>query len=98
MWLDIETEAYAIHNALQITKIYLHSKTFTIYTDQRPLDHLLNSPMQNNKIQTWPLNMTGYYFSIEYLRGKENLCADDMSFERHASGDNVDLPIDVGIT
>ena len=54
-WSTIEKEAYAIHYTFQKLNHYLHSAAFTIYTDHRPLEHLLNSPIQNRKIQTWAL-------------------------------------------
>ena len=78
-WSTIEKEAYAIHYALQKLHHYLHSATFTIYTDHRPLQFLLNSPMQNKKIQLWALSIAGYNCSIEYLQGKNNVCADLLS-------------------
>ena len=49
-WSTIEKEAYAIHYALQKLNHYLHSAAFMIYTDHRPLEHLLNSPIQNTDL------------------------------------------------
>ena len=56
-----------------------------IKTDHKPLKYLLESPMQNKKIQLWALNMAGYNCSIEYIAGTTNTCADLLS--RHQ--DNV---------
>lgn len=94
-WSTIEKEAYAIHYALQKLNHYLHSATFTIYTDHRPLEHLLNSPIQNRKIQTWAMSMTGYNCSIQYLKGKENVCADLLSRAVDVKEDQVASPIDI---
>ena len=49
-----------------------------IKTDQ-PLKYLLESPMQNKKIQLWTLSMAGYSCSIEYRAGTTNTCADLLS-------------------
>ena len=78
-WTTIEKEAYAIHYTLQKFHHYLYSASFTIYTDHRPLEYLLKSPMQNRKIQVWALAIAGYDCEIEYLPGKENVVADLLS-------------------
>ena len=56
-----------------------------IKTDHKPLKYLLESPMQNKKIQLWALSMSGYNCTIEYIAGVTNTCADLLS--RHP--DNV---------
>jgi hypothetical protein len=78
-WSTIEKEAYAIHFALQKLDYYLHSAEFIIRTDHRPLKYLLESKMQNRKIQLWALGIAGYNCTIEYIPGTENTCADLLS-------------------
>ena len=78
-WSVIEKEAFAIHYALQKLDHYLHNAQFTIRTDHRPLKHLLNSPMQNKKIQMWALGIAGYNCQIEYIPGPSNILADLLS-------------------
>ena len=75
----MEKEAYAIHFALQKLDYYLHNSQFVIKTDHKPLRYLLESPMQNKKIQMWALSMPGYNCSIEYIEGTTNTCADLLS-------------------
>ena len=75
----VEKEAYAIHFALQKLDYYLHNAQFIIKTDHKPLKYLLESPMQNKKIQMWALSMSGYNCSIEYIEGATNTCADLLS-------------------
>lgn len=94
-WSTIEKEAYAIHYALNKLNHYLHSATFTIYTDHRPLEYLLKSPIQNRKIQTWALSMAGYDCTIQYLKGKDNVCADLLSRAVNASRDEDDPPVEI---
>ncbi len=78
-WSTVEKEAYAIHYALQKLDHYLHGAQFIIKTDHKPLKYLLDSPMQNKKIQLWALSMAGYNCSIEYIAGSTNTCADLLS-------------------
>ena len=89
-WSVVEKEAFAIHFALQKLDYYLHNAQFIIKTDHTPLKYLLESPMQNKKIQLWALSMSGYNFSIEYIAGTTNTCADLLS--RHP--DNVSKALD----
>lgn len=86
-WSTVEKEAYAIHFALQKLDYYLHNAQFVIKTDHKPLKYLLESPMQNKKIQLWALSMSGYNCTIEYIAGTTNTCADLLS--RHP--DNVSV-------
>ena len=78
-WSTIEKEAFAIHFGLQKLDYYLHNAKFVIKTDHKPLKYLLESPMQNKKIQLWALGMAGYNCTIEYIPGTENTCADLLS-------------------
>ena len=75
-WPTIEKECYAIYYALQKLDPYLHNARFVIKTDHKPLKHLLESPMQNRKVQLWALSIAGYDANIEYIEGKKNVCAD----------------------
>ena len=59
-WSVVEKECFAIHFALQKLDYYLHNSQFVIRTDHKPLKYLLDSPMQNKKIQMWALSMSGY--------------------------------------
>ena len=52
-WSTVEKEAYAIHFILQKLDHYLHGAQFFIKTDHKPLKNLLESPIQNKKIQLW---------------------------------------------
>lgn len=86
-WSTVEKEAYAIHYALQKLDYYLHNAVFTIKTDHKPLKYLLESPMQNKKIQLWALSMAGYNCNIEYIPGTTNTCADLLSRKPDLIGD-----------
>ena len=38
--------------------------------------YIMDSPVQNKKIQDWATNICGYNCKIEYIEGKRNVCAD----------------------
>lgn len=83
-WSVVEKEAYAIYYALQKLDAYLHGASFIIRTDHKPLKYVLESPMQNKKIQLWAMCMTGYDCTVEYVAGTENSCADLLSRIDHS--------------
>jgi hypothetical protein len=78
-WSTIEKEGFAIYYALQKLDHYLHNARFVIRTDHKPLKYILDSPMQNRKIQQWALSIAGYDCTVDYIAGKENHCADLLS-------------------
>ncbi len=80
-WSTIEKEAYAIYYSLQKLDHYLQNFEFVIKTDHKPLKYILDSPMQNKKIQLWALSMhvAGYNCRIEYIAGTDNSVADLLS-------------------
>ena len=78
-WPTIEKEYYTIYFALQKLDHYLHNEKVIIRTDHKPLQHLLDSPKQNKKIQLLALSIGGYNAKIEYTEGKKNVCADLLS-------------------
>ena len=84
----IEKEAFAIHYSLQKLDYYLHNSMFVIKTDHKLLKYLLESPIQNKKIQLWVLGMSGYNCKTEYIAGTENTCADLLS--RKPNGECTD--------
>jgi hypothetical protein len=56
-WSTVEKEAFAIHYALQKLDHYLHNAEFVIKTDHNPLKYILESMMQNRKVQGWALGI-----------------------------------------
>ena len=69
-WLVIEKEVFAIFYALQKLDQYLHDSEFVIRTDHNPLKNLMNSTIENKKIQYWTTNVWGYNCKTEYTEGK----------------------------
>ena len=77
-----------LKHSLEKFDSYVHNAPVICLTDCKPLSYLLKSPMNNKKIQTWALSISGYDVTIEHLPGRENTCADMLSRVRH---ENVDL-------
>ena len=90
-WSTVEKEGFAIYYALQKLDHYLHNAKFTIKTDHKPLKYILDSPMQNKKIQLWALSIAGYNTQVEYIKGKENHCADLLSRIPFKKGEKEEL-------
>ena len=94
-WLTIEKEAFAIFYPLEKLYQYMHDADFIIRTDHKPLNGILDSPIQNKKIQHWTTNLKGYNCSIEYIEGKKNMCVGMLSHIPHPtdsfdnSGDSI---------
>ena len=78
-WSTIEKEAFAIKWALDKLDHYLRNAEFVIMTDHKPLKYILETPIQNKKIQLWVLDIMGYNCRIEYVEGSKNCCADLLS-------------------
>ena len=92
-WSVVEKEAYAIHFSLQKLEYYLHNYQFIIRTDHKPLKYLLESPMQNKKIQIWVLSMSGYNCTIEYIVGTSNTCGGLLSRHPNNVSEKLDLKL-----
>ena len=57
----------------------MHESEFVIRTNHKPLKYIMESPIQNKKIQHWTTNHWGYNCTIEYIEGRKNVCADMLS-------------------
>jgi len=62
----------------------LIGKTFTLYTDHRPLQSLLNESkpipcMASARMQRWTVTLASYEYTIKYKSGLANCNADVLS-------------------
>lgn len=78
-WPIVVKECFAIYYSLQKLNHYLHNAEFTIYTDQKSLKYLLDSPMQNRQVKNWSLMISAYNCEIKHLPGRQNIIADFLS-------------------
>jgi len=63
---------------------YLYGHKFKIYTDHKPLVHLLQSDKLNPRLRRLSYKMQGWLTEIEYLPGEENGFADALSREERS--------------
>ena len=63
-WPIIEKEAFVIFYALQKLDHYLQDSEFVIRMDHKPLKYIMDSPVQNKKIQHWTAKTCGYNCKI----------------------------------
>ena len=90
-YATVEKECLAIKTAVDVFKVYLLGRRFTIQTDHRALEWLQNSREKNGRLTRWSLALQPYDFHIVYRKGPENGNADGLS---RAFDDNDMLPND----
>ena len=75
----IEKELMAIHFAIMYFKSYLYGRPFTVKSDHKPLIYLYNLKNPSSKLTRLRLDLEEYDFTIEYIRGRDNVAADALS-------------------
>ena len=75
----IEKECLSIVWAVEKFKTYLYGKDFVLQTDQQPLTYLRNMRNGNNKLMRWSLSLQPYSFTLDYIKGSDNVGADFLS-------------------
>lgn len=86
-----EKEIMALAISIQHWRPYLLGRTFTVFTDQKSLKHLLEQRITTPDQQNWLAKLMGYHFSIQYKPiqykpGRENRAADALSRIHEGSG------------
>ena len=98
---QLEKEALAIVFAVKRFHQYLYGKPFLLYSDHKPLEHLLNESqhvptMTTSRIQCWALTLSAYQYSIQYRPGTRMGNADALSrLPLPVSPSQVPIPGDV---
>ena len=69
-----EKEALAIVWSIERLHIYLYGKGFTLFTDCKPVQLILNNPMSKPpaRIERWNLRLQGYNFHVIHTKGSQN--------------------------
>lgn len=75
----IELELLAIHFAITQFRPYVYGTTFTVRSDHRPLVYLFNIKDPSSKLTRIRLELSEYNFTVEYIKGKNNVGADALS-------------------
>ena len=77
---QIELETHAADFACKKFHLYLYGIPFTIITNHKPFEAMLNNPRHQTSIrlQRILVRIMGYQFKVEYRPGKDNI-SDDTS-------------------
>ena len=69
-----EREALAIVWAMEKLYLYLYGGKFTIITDCKPIEMILNNPASKPpaRIERWYLRLQDFDFNVQYIKGNEN--------------------------
>ena len=69
-----EREALAIVWAIERLHIYLYGGHFTLITDCKPVELILNNPQSRPpaRIERWNLRLQDYDFNVSYTKGLAN--------------------------
>ena len=80
----------AIVIAVKKHHAYLHNNRFTIVTDHKPLNYILNTKEPAGKETRWVLLLQAYDYDVEYKPGKLNNNADALSQREYSNANQSD--------
>ena len=76
-WSTPEKECFAIFYALSKLEHLLLDREFIIHTDHVNLTFLKES--KNARVNRWKLALQEYKYTIEFIKGSDNVIADSLS-------------------
>lgn len=78
-YATVEKEGLALVWGITKFKPYLLGVPFTVQTDHRPLQYLNSTKHSNQRLLRWSLMLQEYDFTVQYIRGSDNVGADYLS-------------------
>ena len=83
-YAHLEKEALAIVFGVKCFHQYLYGRSFTIFSDHKPLKHIFSEnrgipTMASSRVQRWALALGAYDFIVRYKPGDQNTNADGHS-------------------
>ena len=92
---QMELEVLAVVFCITNFDQYLTGKHFKLYTDNTAVKDLLLNKQTSPKLKRWSLFLTGYSFSIDYIKTSDNKVSDFLSryprdYTRTDSDENTD--------
>ena len=85
-------EALAVVATVDHFNYYLYGKPFVIFTDHRPLEHLLTSDRLNPRLKRMAYKLQHWMENIRYIQGDNNTFADALSREEQRTDVMPDKP------
>lgn len=78
-WSTLDKEAFAVVWSIQKLRPFLLCRTFTVYSDHKPLKYLFDANSVSAKVHRWRISVSDYDFNVQYIPGKGNTVADSLS-------------------
>ena len=78
-----DKEALAVVLACRHFHHYLWGNRFTIFTYHQPLTSIFKRKTKSPRMNRWILEMREYNYEIHYVKGKDNVVADQLSRPVH---------------
>lgn len=75
----IERECLALVWGVQKFNMYLYGRPFVVQTDHQPLRYIQQAKQLNSRVLRWSLLLQEYQFTVEHIKGSENVGADYLS-------------------
>src|SRR5882762_5205258 len=78
-WTTIEKEFFAIVSLFRAYEYMLDGYSVKVHTDNKSLVYLQNMPKPPPKLQRWRIFLNKFSFTLEHIKGKDNVLADYLS-------------------
>ena len=75
----IEKECLAIVWSIKRFHLYLYGVSFVLQTDHEPLKYMNSAKFANGRLMRWAMFLQSYSFTVEAIKGSENVGADYLS-------------------
>ena len=75
----IERELLAFVWAVLKFKFYLYGREFIVQSDHSPLTSLNKMKNDNDRLMRWSLSLQPYAYSVDFIKGSDNVGADLLS-------------------
>ena len=93
-----DKEALGVVLACRNFHHYLWGNKFNIVTDHQPLVSVFKRKTKSPRMNRWILEMREYNYNIQYVKGKHNYVADELSRPVRIIQRNPDSPFYLGLT
>ena len=78
-FFTIEKECLVVVWGIRKFMRFIYGVEFTLQMDHQPLAYLYRAKFENNKIMRWAMYLQSYRFTVQAIKGSENVRADFLS-------------------